>query len=73
MFCPEISHALSMKKARNKPKVKLKKDDSIAVKTCLISKTNNNPNVCFPFGGIDDSEFLYSGRNVKPKIYFKSF
>ena len=52
-----------MKKIHSKPKVKLKKSLT-AVKTCLNPKTNNDLDVCFPFGGIDDSEFrtLFSSK-----------
>ena len=64
-----------MKKARNKPKVKFKKYDSIAVKTCLNSKTKNTLDVYFPFGGINDSEFrsLFSSKFLNQRSIFKSF
>ena len=60
-----------MKKARKKPKVKLKKYDSIAVKTCLNSKTKNTLDVCFPFGEIDDSEFrsLFSSKCLTEDLF----
>ena len=45
-------------KNRSKHKVKLKVNNTIDTDVCLDLKNSNNPVISFPFGEIDDSEFL---------------